>query len=310
MADLAVVIPAYKKIFFDEALRSLANQSNKNFTVYIGDDCSPDDLKSICDKYSKALNLCYHRFDKNIVARLLVRQWERCVELVKDENWIWLFSDDDVADKDCVETFYKTIENDSCQFDVYRFNTRIINDQGLFISEAQESPFIENSYNMAIAILRGERGNSMPDHIFSKTIYKKKGFVFTYFAQSADWATSIFFSEEKGICTMGPAKVNWRLGAFNISGMASKKKVDMLKGYFQFLHWILNHFKYMQLTEKEKYNALAEMADYNLRQLIHLHYKGLPIKNFANVYRYYRIMKNVTLSLFSTLKLYWNLSHI
>jgi hypothetical protein len=35
----------------------------------------------------------------------------------------------------------------------------------------------------------------------------------------------------------------------------------------------------------------------------------LPIKNFANVYRYYRIMKNVTLSLFSTLKLYWNLSH-
>ncbi len=31
MRDLAIIIPAYKKKFFDQSLRSLANQINKEF---------------------------------------------------------------------------------------------------------------------------------------------------------------------------------------------------------------------------------------------------------------------------------------
>lgn len=306
MHPLAIVIPAYKSAFFDKALGSLAAQTNKNFSVYVGDDYSLEDLEDITEKYKSQLDIHYTRFKNNIGAKYLVHQWNRCIQLTKDEPWLWLFSDDDIADANCVETFYRTINNDGCRFDVYRFNTRVINDKDDVIAEAMESPCIDNAYDMAIAILKGERGNSMPDHIFSKRVYEREGIVFTYYAQSADWATSILFSQGKGICSMQGAKVNWRLSEFNISGMASKKKAGMLKGYFQFLHWILKHFEYLKQDEQAKFEKLVTATEHNLRQLIQWHYKGLPLQNIADVYSYCRNVKNIPGSVLSVLKLYRN----
>lgn len=125
-SDLAIVIPAYKEAYFHQALQSLANQTSKNFTVYIGDDASPFDLKSIADHFSQDLNISYTKFEKNTGARNLVNQWKRCIALSKNEKWLWLFSDDDIADPSCVENFYKILDQNQDRFDVYRFNTCVI----------------------------------------------------------------------------------------------------------------------------------------------------------------------------------------
>ena len=39
---LAIVIPYFKLTFFEATLQSLANQTDKRFKVYIGDDASPE----------------------------------------------------------------------------------------------------------------------------------------------------------------------------------------------------------------------------------------------------------------------------
>lgn len=49
MKKLAIVIPAYKVDFFETVLFSLAQQTCKDFTVYIGEDCSRDDFKSLIE---------------------------------------------------------------------------------------------------------------------------------------------------------------------------------------------------------------------------------------------------------------------
>ena len=95
--DLAIVIPAYKILYLSETLDSLANQTNKNFNVYVGDDCSPDDIASVCKKYEKLISLEYYRFNTNLGKTKLVKQWERCVSRMGEEKWLWLFSDDDIA---------------------------------------------------------------------------------------------------------------------------------------------------------------------------------------------------------------------
>jgi glycosyltransferase involved in cell wall biosynthesis len=102
MSKLAIVIPAYKRMFFNKALSSIAKQTNKNFTLYIGDDCSPDNLYSVVQQFENIIDIVYKRFDDNLGARDLVAQWERCIDLVGDEKWIWLFSDDDMMDPTCV----------------------------------------------------------------------------------------------------------------------------------------------------------------------------------------------------------------
>lgn len=301
MFSLAIVIPAYKSKFLKKSLASLEYQTNKNFTVYIGNDCSPDNIEDIVNEFKAKLKLEYFRFSERIGARNIVNQWNRCMELVKNEKWIWLFSDDDIADCNCVETFYNTIEMDNERFDVYRFNTRVINDMDELILETIESPFIDSSENMAMEILMMKRGNSMPDHIFSREVYKKyNGFVYTDYAQAADWATSILFSSSKGICTMYGAKVNWRVGGYNISGQASKEKHKKTKGYIQFLKWLIQHFRSQQFKNKVSINfdQLSEAAEFNLKYVIKHHYKGLSYLNYFDILGYYFFQKKQLLASF------------
>lgn len=116
-AKLAIVIPAYKKLFLTKALDSICNQTNKDFHVYIGDDASPDDLYDIVSKYQKVVDINYHRFSTNVGGENLVGQWHRCINLTNGEKYIWLFSDDDIMAENCVAEFYRTTETED--FDLY-----------------------------------------------------------------------------------------------------------------------------------------------------------------------------------------------
>jgi len=61
--NLAIVIPAYKSTFLAAALDSIAAQTCKDFTLYIGDDCSPNNLGEIVDRYMDKINyLCVRIF--------------------------------------------------------------------------------------------------------------------------------------------------------------------------------------------------------------------------------------------------------
>ena len=134
MTQLAIVIPAYKSTFLEATLTSLANQTNKNFNVYIGDDCSPSDLGRIIKKFHHKLKIKYVRFNSNFGGGDLIAQWERCIDLVQEEKWIWFFSDDDVMGKNCVQVFYDQIEQDD-SYDLYHCNVRVINEKGLDIKD-------------------------------------------------------------------------------------------------------------------------------------------------------------------------------
>ena len=302
--SLAIVIPAYKSKFFRESLNSLANQTNKDFKLYIGDDNSPEDLYVIVQDYLDKLDISYVKFENNIGAKNLVNQWNRCVNLIKDEKWVWLFSDDDIADENCVQLFYNTIVEDNLYFDVYRFNTRVINDIGVLICETPESPEIDDYENMAYELLMGRRGNSMPDHIFSLKKYKELGgFYKTDFASAADWANSILFSENYGIRTLIGAKVNWRLGNFNITGSVLKNRSGKIKGHLQFLHWVYK-FLITKRILKDK-TDIKKAVEINLNLIMRNHYGGIDLKSFFDFLELYIVIENsIFKALLKTIILY------
>lgn len=283
--DLAIIIPAYKTTFLDQALNSLAIQTNKNFKVYVGDDCSPHDILSICKKYEDQLSIIYHRFEKNLGGTNLVKQWERCVNRMGNEKWIWVFSDDDIAEDTCVQKFYEALAATNEYYDVYRFNTCVIDKNNAFMSEAEESPTVENSMDLAINILLGKRGNSMPDHIFKKEKYLAlKGFVDFIYAQSSDWATSINYAYDKGLYTISGPRVKWRYSGENISSQAAKHKKLLIKGYIQFLYWVTQRF---DLKSEQLFNRnVAEVisaAKQNFRVIVRTHYKGVPYSSIIEI---------------------------
>ncbi len=283
MPNLAIVIPAYKAKYFGETLSSLANQTNGDFNVYIGDDCSPYDLVTIVNQYTDRLNITYKRFSNNIGAKNIVDQWNRCVQLIKDEQWIWLFSDDDLMDPGCVDLFYQnlTIYNDKLAF---RFNVNRITIKGEIIPGIIDYPVVEHCEDLIYHILTLKGGHGLVDHVYNaKALRARGGFVNTDYAQGADWATSILMALPEGLVNMKEASVYWRMSLSNISSQASSgKRSAMLKGHIQFLDWVYHYYKnqgylktgYSKLAE----NKLSDLLKFNFELVVNMHYRGISIR--------------------------------
>ena len=128
---LAIIIPYFKITFFEATLQSLAAQTCQDFKVYIGDDASPEDPSMLLEKYKGIFDFVYHRFETNLGGISLTQQWERCIALSKEEDWVMILGDDDVLGKNVVEEFQKKKDSITQEgINVVRFATQIIDEKG------------------------------------------------------------------------------------------------------------------------------------------------------------------------------------
>lgn len=242
---LAIVIPAYKNNFLNQALSSIANQTNKDFTLYIGDDCSPGNLYSIVEKYIDRIPIVYKHFDENRGGKDLVAQWERCIDLVGNEEWIWLFSDDDIMDSTCVENFYRTL-NQYPDFDLFHFNVQKIDEQGNYIDSFYNFPKVLDTEQFLLKKLQVDYFSTVVEYIFRKSHFYKMGRFQNFdLAWGSDDATWIKLGKRKRIRTIENSTVNWRLSSLNISSIVKDKKIVIrkLNAQKEFANWIYEKFK-------------------------------------------------------------------
>lgn len=245
MSDLAIIIPAYKETFLEEAIQSIASQTCKDFTLYVGDDCSPYPLKNIINNYANKIKIVYHRFETNIGGKDLVAQWERCIALSKSEKWIWLFSDDDVMEPDCVASFYKAIKETSSYYDIYHFNVNVIDEYSQLKKESPAYPLVLDSYQFYKGKMLGYIASLVVENIFSREIYKETGGFQNFdLAWGSDTATWIKFSSRKGLYTISESKILWRKSTQNITPDHSTTMViRKTNALLDFFRWSFNYFQ-------------------------------------------------------------------
>ncbi|MDQ6815706.1 MAG: glycosyltransferase [Bacteroidota bacterium] len=244
--SLAIVIPAFKKKFFDNALRSIVKQTNKNFTVYVGDDKSAEDLQSIVEKYRDQIAIFYEKFEANLGSTSIVAHWERCVALTTGEDWIWLFSDDDIMSENCVQLFFDALDNTKAEHDVYRFNCCIINSAGKSITEKSQYPKIQTSSQFLLSRLSYQFHSYIVNCIFSRNAYNRhSGFVDISAAWGSDDAAWILFAQEKKIFTIDGGLIKWRQSNLNISGNTTNgtNRSRKYKGMQEFIEWMYSWAK-------------------------------------------------------------------
>lgn len=232
---LAIVIPYFKKKYFFECLASLASQTDKNFNVYIGDDASPEDPSDIIYKFQDSLNIIYYKFDENFGSKSLTKQWDRCINLIKDEKWIMILGDDDYIGANCIEEFYKNVEKiDKLNIKVVRYATRVIRMETGKISSLYTHPEIEKATDFFFRkFLRGSRG-SLSEQIFHRDNYQKYGFRDFPLGWGADNFAWLDFTEFGNIYTINSGTVYFRFSNFNISrgGYESDLKYETKYYYF------------------------------------------------------------------------------
>lgn len=225
---LTVVVPAYRSAYLAEALRSLADQT-RPVTAHVFDDASPEPVEGICEGFKGRLDVRYHRFERNLGGQDLAAHWNRCIELV-DADWIWLFSDDDVADPRCVESFQERLLNGT-RCDVFCFRTRTIGPEGELVRDHVPPPRWETAAEYLAARLSGTRESFVPDHVFRRERWKEVGgfpsYPLAWYADDAFWIEA---GRQTGIAGLDSV-VNWRRSGQNLSSFhpaLCERKFDAL----------------------------------------------------------------------------------
>lgn len=237
---LAIVVPYYKLSFFDATLASLSIQTNMHFKVYIGDDASTESPHNLLEKYKGKFDFEYHRFPQNKGAVCLVQQWERCIDMVAEEEWIMILGDDDTVGYNCVASFYEHIEEvEQQKINVIRYATVVIDQNDTKISIVHTHPKYETSVDFLMRKFKGGTRSSLSEFVFKKDVFLEIKFKNFPLAWHSDILAVLEVSVFGLIYTINEGVVSFRWSGENIT---SREDNLVLKNIstFQFYYYLLD----------------------------------------------------------------------
>jgi glycosyltransferase involved in cell wall biosynthesis len=234
---LAIVIPYYKLTFFEETLQSLANQTDKRFKVYIGDDASLEDLSELLEQYRGKFDFQYHRFADNLGGFSLTRQWERCIALSSNEEWIIILGDDDYLGLNVVEQFYSHLPIFQEKTNVVRFASQLVYEPEKTKSKIYVNPVWESTTDSFYRKFKRIAMSSLSEYVFYRKGYEKYGFYDYPLAWNSDDRAWLDFSDDKPIYSINEAVVYPRMSNMNITGKSDnwKSKNESSAAFYHFL---------------------------------------------------------------------------
>jgi glycosyltransferase involved in cell wall biosynthesis len=234
---LAIVIPSHRTLYLRAALDSLADQSDRRFAVYVGDDASADDIAGVCADYAGRLPLRLHRFTHNRGRTDLVGQWRRCLALCS-EPWVWMIGDDDELEAGCVAAFHAA-RAAAPQAELFHFGVRRIDAQGRVIDDEPEFASPLSARAFLLGRLRFALASYAPDYVFSRAAFDRAGgFVDFPLAWCSDDATWAKLAARHGIHSVRGPRVRWRLSGSNISSRNDQHAAVKLQAHLLFVEWL------------------------------------------------------------------------
>ena len=260
---LAIVIPYYKYTYFADTLNSLANQTDKRFKVYIGDDASPQDPSLILKKFKSQFDYKYQRFDQNLGSISLVKQWERCIDLIENEEWILLLGDDDMLGPTVVEDWYKNYHEFSSKSNVIRFSSKVISDSISDETKKVIHPVWESAVDAYHRKRKGLSRSSLSEYVFSKRSYKKYGFRDYTLGWHSDDMAWLDFSASKPIYTINSSCMYIRVSNESISGNNANQKTKQI-AYMQFFKDLIK--RKSKLFRKDEFLKMLVYYEVNIKK--------------------------------------------
>lgn len=296
---LAIVIPYYKIEFFEDCLLSLYNQSDKRFNIYIGNDDSKHNPLPIINKFTDSLNVTYFDFNKNLGGKSLVKQWQRCIDLVRNEQWLMLLGDDDKLGPSCVADFYSSLEKImSLNIKVIRYATIKINSKGEESSKKFTHPKVENSIDFLFRNLNGETRSSLSEYIFKKEAVEEIRFKELPLGWHADDLSVLEFSNFGKVFSINESIVYFRNSGKNISTQTDNL-IEKNSASFLFFYYLLrNKGNFFTITQKEFFKNKLDRCYFNDKKNIfffikyfELHLINLDIIRYLKFYSSFFALK-------------------
>lgn len=168
----SITIPAYKQRYLYEAIESCLAQTYKDFELIIVDDASPENLKSVVDRFQDS-RIRFYRNEKNCGALNVVDNWNICLGYATGD-YIICMGDDDRLLPNCLDEYDKLIGKYP-NLNVYHALTEIIDENSQFCYMQEMRPEREGIYSMIYGRLRNKRQQYIGDWLFRTQWLKNLG---------------------------------------------------------------------------------------------------------------------------------------
>lgn len=227
----SITIPAYKQKYLYEAIESCLAQTYKDFELIIVDDASPEDLKSVVDRFQDS-RIRYYRNEKNCGALNVVDNWNICLGYATGD-YVICMGDDDRLLPNCLEEYSKLIDKYP-NLDIYHGMTEIIDENSRVVDMQESRPEREGMFSMISGRLRNSRFQYIGDWLFKRTALEHlNGYVNMPMAWGSDDLTAYTIAKNKGVANTQIPAFQYRISSLTISNSGhyrekSKVQFDVL----------------------------------------------------------------------------------
>lgn len=269
MAKYSFLLPAYKGSFLDKMLSSIQGQTYTDFKVVISDDCSPENLKSICEPYLIDTRFTYRRNERNMGVDGWINHGNLLVNLCETKYCI-IASDDDVYEPTFLEEIDKlVIKYPECA--IFHARTKVIDENGDVC--LTDPPYFERVSQLEF-ISQYEYFNHIEcaaNYVYKTDIIKKYGgFVNFPLGWVSETATNFALAKDGCVNTRN-ILFSFRMSGINISSERNEKPEKTRKKFhavLMFETFFEKLLKDIEVNNREEEMLLKTVKDYHKYQHI------------------------------------------
>ncbi|BDU23556.1 glycosyltransferase [Flavobacterium sp. GSB-24] len=291
---LAIIVPYYKISFFEATLESLANQTDKRFKAYIGNDSSPQSPEKILEKYQNHLDIKYVRFDNNLGREDLTKQWERCIELTNDETWIMILGDDDILQENVVESFFDNLkEIEKSKSNIVRFATQTFDNTQNRVSKIFTNPRLEKASESYYRKYLGLSRSSLSEYIFKKDVYLKYKFKNYPLAWHSDDYAWIEFAEDFPIYSINESVISITVSDESLTGMTNNLIIKNNAEIQFYIDLVTNKLKLFKRKQRANLLLQTEISLKKYRKITSVEWSKLSILYISNLlfFQFFKLVR-------------------
>lgn len=237
MMKFSITIPAFKTKFLAECIESCIAQTYINFEIIIVDDASPEDIKSIVEKYSDS-RIRYFRNEKNCGAINVVDNWNICLQYCTGD-YVICMGDDDKLLPCCLEEYAKLISK-SPGIGALHAWTEIIDEKSQPVKITAPRPLSESALSVAWNRLDNRKYQFIGDWCFEIAWLRENGgFYKLPLAWGSDDISAIIGASKNGVLNTQIPCFQYRInsqtisstGNINVKMAAIKKEQDWYREF-------------------------------------------------------------------------------
>lgn len=225
---VSVAIPAYKAQFIDAAIESVLSQTYSNLELIIVNDCSPEPIREVVDRYSDP-RVRYVPNETNLGGKNPALNWNECLKYARGEFFALLCDDDEYSPTFIESMLELADKNPDCS--VFRTRGRVVDACGHMIQKYPASPERESVEKYILSVLKGTRKQTISEFMYrTQRLRDCGGYSYLPLAWHADYLSIFRFALDGGIASSHFSKVllSFRLSGQNISSRDSRNAYEKI----------------------------------------------------------------------------------